>query len=388
MRHVDIVPLIGGMTLGSEKAYGTRPDYLLSFEPFWANDRHLVNHYGDDVPYVVLDKNEKPPHSKKIDVVSSTCPCAGLSMMSHGYGDHNPNNQWMPRVANHVLGTIKPKVYWGENAPGFAGKIGKTVRENLRKIGAENGYSMSVYRTKSLLHGVCQVRERAFYFFWQGKKVPTFSWFRQNNEKIEDVISGSTGNSQRDPINSKTPSDDPYYRYLLEKAGVTHRQFCAQIQPLKARGNDVLSYFEKYCNDGYPMMAEWLDKQGFPKQATRCRTMDAKLKAGGSVMRRGTVIPKDYIGAFVGHYPHMLTHPVEDRYINYREAMSIMGLPQNFELLDPKKSSNHVCQNVPVKTASDMAGEVLAALSGKRDWVDTSYMVQYNHSQKTEIGVS
>jgi pyruvate/2-oxoglutarate/acetoin dehydrogenase E1 component len=31
-------------------------------------------------------------------------------------------------------------------------------------IAKKNGYTMSVYRTKSLFHGISQVRERAFYF--------------------------------------------------------------------------------------------------------------------------------------------------------------------------------------------------------------------------------
>ena len=99
-------------------------------------------------------------------------------------------------------------------------------------------------------------------------------------------------------------------------------------------------------------------------------------------MRRGTIIPKDYIGAFVGHYPTMLTHPEEDRYINYREAMTIMGLPADFELLNPKKSANHICQNVPVYTAADMATEVKKYLNNELPMLDTDYVLQYNKSEK------
>jgi hypothetical protein len=102
-------------------------------------------------------------------------------------------------------------------------------------------------------------------------------------------------------------------------------------------------------------------------------------------MRRGVIIPKDRIGAFVGHYPIMLTHPDEDRFINYREAMSIMGLPEDFELVDANpKVANHICQNVPVQTATDMASEVLAVLKGERIMVDTDYILQYNGTKKLE----
>ena len=126
-------------------------------------------------------------------------------------------------------------------------------------------------------------------------------------------------------------------------------------------------------------------KQLFEREVEKCLYKNEKLAGGGSIMRRGVIIPKDRIGAFVGHYPIMLTHPDEDRFINYREAMSIMGLPEDFELVDANpKVANHICQNVPVQTATDMASEVLAVLKGERIMVDTDYIVQYNGTKKME----
>jgi len=374
------------MAIGSEQAFGTRPAYLVSWKPFQANDSHIVNYYGEDVPYHVLDDNPAWP-LPPVDVVSSTCPCAGLSQMSHGYGDDNPNNQWMPRAAKYVLEELKPEVYWGENAPGFAGKIGATIRAELRQIGKEAGYSMSVYRTKSLLHGVCQVRERSFYFFWRGDRVPLLRYFARDHDLVEDVILSASGNTQREPINPKTPSkDDCYYRYILEKihGGISHREFCKIIEPSTARGNDVLTYIERQGHNYIKDVSPWMVEHGYDREVKKCEYRQNKIDAGGNVMRRGTVVPRDFIGAFVGHYPTSLTHPVEDRYINYREAMTIMGLPQNFELLNPKKSANHICQNVPVQTARDMANEVRFALLGQRDWYRSPYMLQSNHSQSEE----
>lgn len=387
MKHVSIIPLIGGETIASEQAFGKPPEYMLSYEAFWANDRHLVNYYENQIPYIVLDKGGTRPKGK-IDVVSSVCPCAGLSQLSHGYGDDNAKNDWMPIAAKYVLEDVQPEVYWGENAPGFAGKIGNTVRNKLRQIGKENGYVMSTYRTKSLLHGVPQVRERSFYFFWKGDKIPLLNYFNRKHQPIEDLIAGVKSNSQMEPINPKTPSkDDPYYRYILEEmhGGISHREFSTKVlEPLKARGNDALSYIELQGHN-YDQVGAWMGAHGYEREVAKCAKRKAKLDAGGNLMRRGTVVPKDYIGAFVGHYPTCLTHPTFDRYITYREAMSIMGLPSNFELLDPKKSANHICQNVPVDTARDMASEVRAYLEGKRDVIKAEYMLQHNHSQTETI---
>lgn len=382
IKHASIVPLIGGETIGSEQAFGEAPTYMMSYEPFEGNDAHARNYYSG-TPYYVLDKGERPTES--VDVVSSVCPCAGLSQLSHGFGDDNPNNQWMPRTAEYVLGEVKPRVFWGENAPGFAGKIGDTVREQLKKIGKDNGYTMTVYRTKSLLHGGPQIRERSFYFFWRDTRTPLLTYYNKPHKQIQDVIMSAKGsNFQTDPINKKTPSvDDIYYKFILDHihGGMSHAEYVKIVEPQKVRNADVFSYIERMGYD-YAQVGEWMGANGHDKEVEKCKYRFDKLKAGGNIMRRGTIIPKDYIGAFVGHYPTMLTHPEEDRYINYREAMTIMGLPNDFELLNPKKSANHICQNVPVYTAADMATEVKKYLNNELPMLDTDYVLQYNKSEK------
>jgi len=57
-------------------------------------------------------------------------------------------------------------------------------------------------------------------------------------------------------------------------------------------------------------------------------------------------------------------------------------LPDDFELLEPRKSVNHICQNVPVQTAEDMATEIARYLRGELKTVDSDYVVQYNHSER------
>ena len=381
--HASIIPLIGGETLGAERAFGTRPEYFMSFEAFWGNDRHIVNYYDNEVPYHVLDKNDKP--SKKVDVIASVCPCAGLSMMHHNYGDHNENNKWLLETTKFVLEDMKPEVLWGENAPGFAGKIGANIRNQMYKIGRENGYSMTVYRTRTLLHGGPQVRERSFYFFWRGDKTPVLGYYNREHTPIEQVILNAKGNTLQMPINPKKPSQDPWYRYILEviHGGISHKELTSIVEPSKARGNDSFSYIEK-SGHTYPMVSEWLKKNGFEREAASALRKHEKLESGGSIMRRGVIVPKDYIGAFVGHYPTCLTHPVEDRFITYREALTIMGHPDNFELLDPHKSANHICQNVPVQTATDMATEVREYLAGNRPTINSTYTFQYNATRTLE----
>jgi len=386
MKHATIIPLIGGEAIASTNVFGERPEYILSYSAFKANESHLLNYWDHEVPYYLLDEGGIHPHS--VDVVSSVCPCAGLSMFSMDYGEHNQNNRWMIESAKYILGNVRPKVFWGENAPALAGKIGTPIRNQLIEIGRENGYTMTLYRTKSLLHGVPQVRERTFYFFWRGDKTPLLNYYQRDYQKIEDVITGTKSNTMQDVINKNTPTKDAYYRYLLEvvHGGITHREHFDKldIKDIAVRYYDAKSLIEHHGHT-YRQVGEWMKKQGYEKEVEKCERMFTKLAEGGNIMRRGTIVPKDHIGAFVGHYPKMLTHPYEDRYITYREALTIMGMPEDYQLLNPSTSYNHICQNVPVRTAMDMATEVKAVLEEERQWVNSSLVYQYNHTQSYEI---
>jgi site-specific DNA-cytosine methylase len=381
MKHASIVPLIGGETLGQMAAFGTKPDYLLSYSAFSNNDAHLVNHLKD-VPYILLDQGGKHPH--QVDIVNAVCPCAGLSSLSPSANSESAVNDWMMITAKYVLEEMKPKVFWGENAPRFAGEMGKPIVHKLLKIAKENGYTMTIYRTKSLLHGLPQVRERSFYFFWKGDKVPVFNYFDKERVRIEDLLNNVSKTATQNTVtNKKIPSkDDPYYRYVLEvmEGGITHAEFQSKI----TKSTDAMHWIETNGHN-YRMVKSFLEKEGYDKLAAKMDGIQDKLDAGGNIMRRASYVPKDYVGAFVGHLPVSMTHPTEDRYLTYRECMSIMGLPEDFELLNPSKNLNHVCQNVPVGTATDMAMEIKAVLEGKRDMINAGLMYQLNSSKTHRI---
>ena len=389
IKHAGIVPLIGGELLASDAAYGVKPEYIMSYGAFANNEQHLLNHYkkdGYDIPYHVLDSENPPQNLESVDIVSSVCPCAGLSNYHSSYGEHNQNNQWMEKTTRYVLETVKPKVLWGENAPALATNVGAFMREKLREISDAAGYNMSIYITKSLLHGSPQIRRRSFYFFWRrdtfDNMVPVFNTYNRKYPTIRELLDSVKSNFQVEPINKKIPSqDDPYYNYFLTevKGGMTHTDFSATLGP-DTFNRPSYSVEGEMLAQGitYQEIGKWMRSQGKEKEADKCDRRHAKLSSGKNVMMRGTIIPVDHIGAFVVHMPSVVTHHVEDRYVNYREAMTIMGLPQDYELLDPKISTNHICQNVPFLTAKDMATEVLATINGERPMERASYLLQSN----------
>lgn len=381
IKHASIIPLIGGETIGQVQAFGSDPSFFLSYSPFSSNDSHCRHHFKD-VPYYQIDV-DAVPKLPKVDVVNTVCPCAGLSTLSPSPNSDSKTNDWLTISTKHVLENLRPRVLWGENAPCLATRLGEPVVANMRTIAKANGYTMTLYRTQSWLHGLPQVRERSFYFLWREKnRIPVLPFVKRTEQTIEQFFFDHDREArnaiQNDVTNEKTPSDDPMYRYVLEKleGGITHKQFHALIP----RTMGPIHWAED--KDGtFGPAAKWLKKEGYEKAAARCQAMDAKLASGKNVMRRGVEIPKHKIGAFVGHFPTLLTHPTKDRHLTYRECMSLMGMPYDFELLDPKRNLNHVCQNVPVVTARDMATGVLKYLEGSLPFEKGEAALQRNHNQ-------
>ena len=375
----SIVPLIGGETIAMQQALGgQRPEYLLSYSAFSANDKQIVEYYKNEVPYILLDSGGSAP--KPVNIVNATCPCAGLSTLSPSSSADNAANNWMLESAKHVLSVVKPDCFWGENAPALATNAGKPVVAKLRQIAERNGYTMSLYQTKSLLHGLAQVRNRSFYFFWKGNRVPFFDYHEIPHEKIEDTIR-NVERRKDDPMNvlvrEDKPTDNPFYQFVLEQIHnneLDHQAFQRQL----VKTVNPMTYLEDQ-GVKYDEVGKWMKAHGHDKLADRCDIIFHKLASGKNIMRKIVEIPKDYIGAFVGHMPHSLAHPDEDRYLTYRECLSIMKMPEDFMLENPKRNLNMVCQNVPVTTAYDMANQVLRACEDDDvEWIEAPFINQNN----------
>ena len=71
-----------------------------------------------------------------MDYVNAVCPCAGLSTLNRSKlrGSDNAANEWMIKSGEYVLGRIKPKVFWGENAPGLFSDRGVGMVDRLRLV--------------------------------------------------------------------------------------------------------------------------------------------------------------------------------------------------------------------------------------------------------------
>jgi len=393
-----MIPLVGGSAVGCAMATLSLPKYHLSYTPFANNEAHLKRYWADyQIPWHYLDKEDLGkddlPNTGQIDFINSVCPCAGLSTLNkkttgeEGRGSCAVQNDWMLKSAQFVLSTVRPKVLWGENAPALY-QGAELLVQKLVTIGKNYGYTFSMVKTDSLLHGLPQRRVRTFYFFWKSPTVPMLSWKSTPTPRLVDYLKQIPPEaSLQDVFMQDGVASERYrpYQFILEREGLTHPEFSQKF----GRGT-IAKYLEKQG-----LMDEciaWLE-QNYPNETfftsrNHCRTNIAALEHMKNKLSRGLGYWDDslkfmgeYFSAVISKNISYAIHPTEDRFFNVRELLHLMGMPHDFEMENPKKNINHICQNVPVNTAADWAEEVVKFCRGEAEMTPYSFLRQDNTNQ-------
>lgn len=389
IKYGTIVPLIGGENFGIMNTLdGQLPEWICSYSPFKNNDSHYLEYIkgkGYNGDYVFLD--EQPDYNpSKVDVVNAVCPCAGLSSFSTTSSPDSATNEWMYRTAEFVLGTVKPKVFWGENAPRLSSHSGRKVADRLYEIGRENGYSLNLYYTESRLHGLSQKRPRTFYFFTQGDVAPIMPWYSREPEDIENILKMPTIDG--DPMNVYTNSDDPKDdAWVAYNMAATNSNTISELYEKFEETVNLIVHSDGGYNKSLPEVAEWMDANGHDRTAKRARSMQAKLDDNKGYWAHGVTLPKGkIIPSLIGAMPYSLINPFTGKYLTLRDCLRFMKMPEDFNLASEKPLSctNHICQNVPVTTAADMMKGVILYLEGKTMPGDGSYIKQNNKNKNIE----
>ena len=137
----------------------------------------------------------------------------------------------MLKSAEFLLSTVRPKVLWGENAPALYQGASILV-EKLVTIGKDHGYTFSMVKTDSMLHGLPQQRIRTFYFFWKSPTVPMLAWKSTPAPKLIDYLAQIPAEaSLQDVFVNDGVASQRYrpYQFVLEREGLTHREFSAKF---------------------------------------------------------------------------------------------------------------------------------------------------------------
>ena len=360
VRWGSIVPLVGGFSIGNMMATGKKPEVLYTYDGFQDNESHL-RAYWPDVPYINLDHEDTV--FDNLDFVSTTCPCAGLSMLNYSRdgkksrGSDAAQNEWMYKSAKFALGTLKPRVFFGENAPGLYGEIGKGVVEKLFEIAQSYGYSMSLMKTSTLKHGIPQERSRTFYFFWDSEYAPVLNYYNRERKTLSEYLKEIPKEaSLQSSFNKWKIENLPTVRFLEEVKGMDWEEIMSKESTLN--WYIVRSGLLDEC-------IEFADKIAPGTIDSRVlHHIKNKIEQGKGFWDGSPKLGKDYFNAVISKNMVCGVHPQEKRFLTVREYMHLMGLPHDFELLDPGKW-NHIAQNVPTSTARDWTLEVVKYIKGE-----------------------
>jgi len=388
MNYISHIPLIGGFTVASMNVTGVPPVAITSYDPFFDNDSLLLRYLDKkeiEVPYYSINESEPIPDLSKfinkLDFVNGTPPCAGLSMSGNlkaGARKNSPVNDWMINSADYVMGVLKPTVYVFENAPNLFTNIGDNVREKLKELAIKHGYAGTFYKTDSIFHGLPQRRPRTYTILVQGIHAPKLNYFTRKAPSVAEYIKNIPEDAtMQDMYMSKEPfiKDFEIVRFLKTKFGDNWRQeFLDTKEHLTSydfltRKELLNEYRDFVLSEENPNPSSVKDINHVLKKIA----MDKNYRLSHRVL----CVDKKHIYAVIGEMMERNIHPTEDRRMNMREYMHLMGLPMDFDLFG-RKEFGKLPQNVPVQTSEDIIREVIAIINGEREFVNERFLMQNN----------
>ena len=404
------------------------PEVVISFNGFQNNDKHFINYLrernwkGD---YITVDEctNNTIQNTKTyfkslnlekmdLDVIGCVAPCTGLSSLSSTSKADSPVNDWMYKSANFILEEVKPKIFWGENSIYLSSRKGRPVADKLAKIGYDNDYWFLIYSTENVLHGTPQKRPRTFYFYFrkdvfqhcpQIDKIPIK---KLRVEELLDKVDNLQIVQENDPMNitinrEEKIEDNPWYQFWWDHYNVkSHRELVEIMGPLDNKTNQP-SLVGKAClmyKDNMDHLKEYFASKGFDKVVKRVEHIDGKFKQNKSAWLRGPQIDRGFIPGFVSDTVINFVHPREQRYLTFREALSIMAMPYDFNMIGDNlyAQRNHIAQNVCMSTSEVFSNEIVKLLKGEYKIFDEPleedlknnnhyYLIDHRKDDKIEI---
>lgn len=380
-----IIPLIGGFSLGAEKATERPPEFIASYDGFWPNDSHYVNYQNNtlkrNIDYRVI--TESRVKDQKVNIIVGTPPCAALSQLNTGKsaavkGSGCAKNEWMYEVFHDGICKYDADVVMIENAPALYTEKGLGVAEALYDITKQYNYSLTLYKTNTKYHGVPQSRERTFAFAWKSRTAPILNYYDRKRKNFREYLNEvKDGDLQQDIVVNPKVASEGYYSFIKEKYHPNNpRKIILQ------RCNTAHNYVK--LNDMLDEFVEWAKKTGHENGIKHGTHAVKKFNEGKGIWDGSVHVFNDVMNAVIGRNMADTIHPDYDRSLTIREALHMMAFPSDFELVGGRSKLNHIAQNVPACTARDMVFEAIKFIRGELEMSDQDFIKQNNHKKLVE----
>lgn len=372
MQHIALVPLIGGMAIAGETVLGSEPKAVVSYDAFDLNDGFYMNWLrkrGLDTERISLDSRpDYTPDFGEIDLITSVCPCSGLSAANTSAGAGCQQNEWMYKSTEWALSKARPRVLIGENAPRLFGSFGQMVAINLRTIAERYGYTMMLVKTSTHFHGIPQKRERSFFLMFRDRALPPMihgqqaqydgTWINFLDTFDEDDTKGQV---------QTTKHAEELWRISTEGMGISREEVRDII--IKDRTSLLVLIVVKMPEVRDRYIDEYLESEDRVKASLARKFNYTREKMAKS----GVCNVWDDSPLFVKtpYYPSVMHKTVGRTYrhdkmrtLTPREQMRLMGLPESMDV--PQSYLNAIAQNVPTCTAGWIIHEAMQVLDDCR----------------------
>lgn len=413
IKWVVAQPLIGGMPIGFQNAFGCPPAAIITAG--FGNDNHYIKYLNEthnlNVPIINMETDYETFKSeedeilynkicKDIDVMMHVAVCAGLSQLNACNSDcstkrrgdaDNDQNQNMYNLTKLGM-RMNAKVVCFENAPAAYTNAGKAVVEKLEEIAESYNYSTHLFRTDTLLHGIPQSRKRTFIMFYRDTNPGLFNYqhvpYTPLAEYLTQVNEGMTHFDEEVAIDAK----DVFYEYILDYSG--EKTYYAAMQKIGPHKN-TWTALQLTDYIGFDNAIQWMDKKfnetGEEKYAKGKKLSEHckfKVEKGLGYWDSSTYLANDglYVNAVISKNIHRSLHPTLERGYNIRELLHLMGHPSDFDMIEPKKNWAQISQNVPVKTATFIGSQIKLYLEHKLAISKTDFVKQDNIGGRTDVG--
>lgn len=401
-----IQPLTGGAFLGAEEAIGCPASWVLSFPGLCAhtekdgkiksaaNEYHLMTYLKKKdrlPPYLTINRDifanfEDDPNAfnpefiendfsttktvdlSNTDIVCALPVCSGLSNATNTSNDEtrqlrNNNMKW---ITKYVLGHIKPKAYIFENAPAlFAGDKGKPIREFINKVALEEGYSVSYFKTDTMLHHNAQRRPRTFVICWKWtgteKQMPPIINFIEDKLTPKQFFDEMPKYDQMEPIEMGW-FNEATLAYMKQKFPNDWRQkMTERTSHLVIVEDGLVDDYCDWCQNVYQFDTE----EHRASQIKAMRHAKEKHDAGSWIFDTtpACMDPNKPIPSIMHKVTIAKLHPFEDRLLNVGEILYCMGMPTDYWIYgETFEKTNQTGQNVPVKTMKYIVSEIVRVI--------------------------
>lgn len=311
---------------------------------------------GDDN----VDKNT----FRDLDLIVAVPVCAGLSNVTIANDDtkdkRNCNMLW---IAKWVLNYCSPKAYIFENAPTLMSDRGEHVRNQLETIAYKAGYSILYYKTDTKYHNNPQKRPRTFVCFFKHtisdcyKQMPPLFNYEHKMINVRDYMNKIPSATTLDVPFAMSPLNVMLMNFIKEREGNGWRHKIPADLIKYITKNNLYDEFRKYienCN---------INSSIKDKSIAFINHAEYKKSQGKNFYSTTLCQYGDNTPAVQFKSIQTMLHHDDDRLLTAREAMWLMGLPNDFELCgDINVDGAKIGQNVPVGTAKFIVSEAVRVI--------------------------